>query len=162
MYVDSSLMPADARIWIYQANRKLSEQEISSISGRAKEFLETWTAHDNALRASFQLHYGYFLIIMIDKNYEQASGCSIDKSFHFIQKLEKEFNLTLLDRMLFAYKTKDTVRVSPKKEFSTMYSNGTLNDDTIVFNNMVETKGDLYKKWEVPMRESWHKSVIGN
>src|ERR1043165_8697790 len=107
MYVDSSLMPADARIWIYQANRKLSEQEISSISDRAKEFLENWTAHDNALRASFQLLYGYFLIIMIDKNYEQASGCSIDKSFHFVQKLEKDFNLTLLDRMLFAYKTKD-------------------------------------------------------
>jgi hypothetical protein len=161
MFVDSSLMPADARIWIYQASRKLSEQEISTISDKAKEFLESWTAHDNALRASFQLLYGYFLIIMIDKNYEQASGCSIDKSVHFVQKLEKDFNLAFMDRMLFAYKIKDAVKVSPKKEFSSMYSEGTLNDDTIVFNNLIETKADLYKKWEVPMGQSWHKSVIG-
>src|SRR3954466_10284215 len=99
MYVDPSLMPSDSRIWIYQSNRTFSGQEISVIEERAKQFLETWTAHDNALRASFEIRYNHFLLIMIDKNYAQASGCSIDKSVHFIQSLEKEFNITLMDRM---------------------------------------------------------------
>ena len=161
MYVDADLMPADSRIWIYQSNRALSEQEISAIEGSTKQFLETWTAHDNALRASFEILHHHFLIIMIDKNYTAASGCSIDKSVHFVQSLEKEYQITLMDRMLFAYMNDDKVDVVSKKEFSNLLSNGTVNDDTIVFNNLVETKGELYKNWQVPLKQSWHRAVIG-
>jgi chemotaxis regulatin CheY-phosphate phosphatase CheZ len=162
MYVDSSQMPSDARIWIYQSNRALSEQEISAITERAKQFLETWTAHDNALRASFEIRHHHFLIIMIDKNYTQASGCSIDKSVHFIQSLEKEFNITLMDRMLFAYKNNGRVEVVSKKEFSSLLSQGVVNDETTVFNNLVQLKEELNKNWEIALKESWHKSVISH
>jgi len=162
MYIDAALIPADARIWIYQSNRELRGPEISAISEKAKQFLKTWTAHDNALRASFEIRYGYFLVIMIDKNYTQASGCSIDKSVHFVQSIEKEFDITLMDRMLFAYKNNDRVEVVSKKEFGNLLSKNIVHDDTIVFNNLIQTKEELYKNWEVPLKESWHKSVISH
>ena len=162
MFVASSVLPSDSRIWIYQSNRPFSSAEMSAIEDRAKEFLRTWTAHDNALRASFEIRYGLFLIVMIDKNYEQASGCSIDKLFHFVQSVEKDFRLTLLDRMQFAYKTNGDVKAVSKKEFENLLAQGTLNDDTIVFNNLVETKGALTENWEVPLKKSWHRSVISH
>jgi hypothetical protein len=161
MYVDSSLMPSDSRIWIYQASRALSEQEISVITERSKQFMETWTAHDNVLRASFAIRHHHFLIIMIDKNYTEASGCSIDKSVHFILSLEKEFHIEFMNRMLFAYMNSDRVEVVSKKEFGNLLLQGKLNDDTIVFNNLIQTKEEMYKNWEVPLKSSWHKSVIG-
>jgi hypothetical protein len=162
MYVEPSLIPADARVWIYQANRPFSDLEISSVGERAKSFLETWTAHDNALRASFEILHHHFLIIMIDKSYTNASGCSIDKSVHFIQSIEKEFSVSLLDRMMFAYKNNGSVEVVSKQEFSSLLSSGVVNDETIVFNNLIETKGQLYSQWEIPMKESWHKTVISH
>jgi hypothetical protein len=97
---------------------------------------------------------------MIDKNYTEASGCSIDKSVHFIQSLEKEFNITLMDRMLFAYKNNGRVEVVSKKEFSSLLSQGVVNDETTVFNNLVQSKEELNKNWEVALKESWHRDVI--
>jgi hypothetical protein len=162
MYVDSQLMPADARIWIYQANRKLTDAEVSVISERAKAFLDSWTAHNNTLKASFEIRYSIFLIIIIDKNYNEVSGCSIDKSVHFIQELEKELTISFLDRMIFAYKTDARAEVVSKKDFSQLLSSGELNDDTIVFNNLIQTKGELNTAWEVPLKDSWHRSVISH
>jgi hypothetical protein len=161
MYVDSDLMPSDARIWIYQASRPFTEMEASILSEKTKSFLETWTAHDNDLRSSFEILYRHFLIIMIDKNYEQASGCSIDKSVHFIQSMEKEFGLSLMDRMLFAYRRYGNVEVISKNEFERRIASGEITGDTSVFNNLIQTKGELYSNWEIPLKESWHKAVIG-
>ena len=45
MLVDFENLPEDSRIWIYQANRKLSGEEVEMINEKAKAFLVNWTAH---------------------------------------------------------------------------------------------------------------------
>ena len=35
-----------------------------------------------------------------------------------------------------------------------------VNTDTVVFNNMITTKGDFESKWEVPANQSWHKRFL--
>jgi len=152
-------MPAHSRVWVYQSDRKLSAAEIEAVSEKTKQFLETWTAHDQKLKASFEIRYNLFLILMIDEKVAGASGCSIDKSVHFIQSLEKEFNFSLLNRMLFAVKKRDSVEVLSKNNFEKQLVLGELNDNTIVFNNLVQTREELKTKWEVPMIESWHKKL---
>src|SRR3954470_21026295 len=104
MFVPSSELPAHSRIWIYQTNRQLTDEETNSISEKTKKFLESWTAHDNALKAGFEIRYNRFLILMIDEKVAGASGCSIDKSVHFIQSLEKDYQVDFFDRMSFAFK----------------------------------------------------------
>jgi hypothetical protein len=34
-----------------------------------------------------------------------------------------------------------------------------VNDDTIVFNNLVQTKRDFEAKWQVPYKDSWLKNL---
>ena len=152
-------MPPDSRIWIYQADRKFSEKEEREIVIKSKVFLENWTSHNEHLKASFDIRYGIFLILMIDEKHASAGGCSIDKSVHFIKQLEKEYALNLLDRNIFAFKEDGKVRLVRRAEFEKLLESGTINDNTVVFNNLVQSLELLANAWEIPLRDSWHKQI---
>ena len=162
MYSLSENLPGDSRIWVYQCSRELTADEVSSLSTETKQFLETWTAHNQALKAGFEIRYDRFLILMIDEKAAGASGCSIDKSVHFIQSMEKKFGVAFLDRMNFAYKKSDRVEVVSRNEFESLFSKGILNADSIVFNNLVQTKHALETEWELPIKKSWHQNLLSN
>jgi hypothetical protein len=162
MYSPAEILPGHSRVWVYQCNRMLTESEAEAIAAETRSFLETWTAHDQALRAGFEIRHNRFLILMIDEKTAGASGCSIDKSVHFIQSLEKKFGVSFFDRMLFAYKIDGRVEAVSKGEFEKLFAKGILNEDTIVFNNLVQSKDELSTAWEVPIKDSWHRTVISS
>ena len=53
MLVDFNTLPDDSRIWIYQANRTLTEDEVSEIETKLSKFIQEWTAHGANLNAGF-------------------------------------------------------------------------------------------------------------
>ena len=159
MFTSPNFLPSDSRIWIYQSSRELSAQEESKISFLAKSFIDSWTAHNQELKGSFEIRHHIFLILMIDENHANASGCSIDKSIHFIQKIEKDFSISLLDRQIFALREKDRINLVKRKEFESMIHSGEINENTIVFNNLIQMKSELQTNWEVPIKESWHGAI---
>jgi hypothetical protein len=161
MYVTSETLPDHSRIWIYQCGRELTNEELDSIGADLKQFLEGWTAHNHALKAGYELRYNRFLILMIDEKTAGASGCSIDKSVHFIQSLEKKYGVTLMDRMKFAYKEQGRVEVVSRNQFDDLFRKGILNGTSIVFDNLITTKEELQSNWEVSLSNSWHKKLIG-
>ena len=158
MYVEIEKMPDNARVWVYQSSREFTIEEEEKISILAKGFLNTWTAHNQELKASFEIRYHIFLILMIDGNHALASGCSIDKSIHFIQNIEKQFSVSLLDRQIFALKEDGKINLLKRKDFEKMIEKE-ISLDTIIFNNLVQTKHELNTKWEIPIRESWHGGI---
>jgi hypothetical protein len=160
MFVPSNALPGDSRIWIYQSDRQLTSQEEEKISKLAREFLETWTAHQKDLKAGFEIHHHLFLIIMLDQNHESASGCSIDKSMQFIQQLEKDFSLSLLNRQMFAIVENDEIKILKRKQFDEMIKSHELDRHTLVFNNLIERKSQLDKNWKIPAGESWHSALL--
>ena len=44
-------MPEDARVWVYQCSRPLTEQEIIIFNQQASAFIKSWVAHDLLLKA---------------------------------------------------------------------------------------------------------------
>jgi len=160
MYSPIQELPADSRLWIYQANRKLTSEEVTEISIRTKQFLENWTAHEQKLKASFEIRHNLFLLILIDGKVALASGCSIDKSMHFVLNLEKDFGLSFTDRNLFAYRHGSEVELLPRKEFEEAVVNGKISDETPVFNNLIQAKSELDNEWEIPFAKSWHKALL--
>ncbi|MBK6839343.1 MAG: ABC transporter ATPase [Bacteroidetes bacterium] len=160
MYSPFTSMPDHSRVWVYQSDRAFTSPDVEAIDQKIKAFLANWTAHDQALLASYEIRYNRFIVLMIDEKQAAASGCSIDKSVHFIQNLEKELNLSLMNRMLFAYKTAGNVSVVNRAIFEEKMEKGEITADTIVFNNLVQSKIDLDTKWEVPLKESWHKALL--
>jgi regulator of protease activity HflC (stomatin/prohibitin superfamily) len=153
-------LSGDTRVWIYQSSRELSDAEAAEIRQKADAFAEKWTAHGKAMRAAIEVLYNRFIVVFADERQAMASGCSIDSSVRFIKQLEGDYNIALLDRMNIAYKEGDKVQGVHLTRFREMLAQGLLDENTVVFNNLVSNKADFDKGWEVPLKESWHKQLI--
>lgn len=156
MLTDFKNLPDHSRIWIYQSNRKFTDEEVERLKPLLETFLTQWTAHGQALEAGFEMKYNRFIIIGLNQESASASGCSIDSSVHFIQQLEKEFQVDLLDKMNVTYYTGEYIAYKPLNEFKALAKAKAVSKNTIVFNNLVNTKVDYLENWEVPASESWH------
>jgi len=146
----------NSRVWVYQSDRKLSDREAQQIQIQLDNFATGWTAHNNQLKAKAEIRYHRFLILIVDESQAGASGCSIDKSVNFIKQVEERFGVNLLDRFNLAYREGDEVLSAPRHDFEAMLKQGSINTNTIVFNNMVQNLKELQTKWEVPFKDSWH------
>ncbi|WP_350288822.1 ABC transporter ATPase [uncultured Croceitalea sp.] len=156
MLVDFKSLPDNSRIWIYQCNRSFSAEELEEVTTGLNTFITQWTAHGSDLKAGFEIKYNRFIIIGLDQAEASASGCSIDASVHYIQSLEKQYNVDLLDKMNVSYKQGEYVAYKDLKDFKKMAKERAVSKNTIVFNNLVATKQDYLENWEVPASESWH------
>jgi hypothetical protein len=67
MLVDFSNLPDDSRIWIYQSNRKFSEEEVSAMEEKTKVFLTQWTAHGANLEAGFEIKHSRFIVLGLNQ-----------------------------------------------------------------------------------------------
>ena len=143
-------LPPHSRIWIYQAEKEFTSQQAESIKAKASAFVEQWTSHDQLMKASIEVFHNRFIVVCVDEKTAPASGCGIDKSVKFIQSLEKEFGISLLDRMNVAYRKDGKILSSPISELKNL-------GEVTVFNNLVATKEEFEKNWEVPVEKSWHK-----
>lgn len=155
MYIPFDELADQARVWVYQANRKLTEQEKNFILEAGIEFTKGWTAHNKDLKASVKIFYDQFVVLSVDESAAQATGCSIDKSVHFMQAIERELSISLLDKSQVAYLKNGEVHLIPLPKVKEMVSAGELAHDSIIFNNMVTDVMSFNEMWQVPAKESW-------
>lgn len=160
MLVDFNSLPEDSRVWIYQANRSFSDEEIEQIKTQLDTFINAWTAHGKDLEAGYKLLYKRFIVIAINQNMNAATGCSIDASVSFIQELEKQYNVDLMDKMNVSYKQGEFIAYKSLIDFKKMAQQKAVSKNTIVFNNLVNTIEDFNENWEVPASESWHNRFV--
>ena len=160
MLADFNTLPDTSRVWIYQANRSFTEEELNQIKKDLDIFLENWTAHGKDLQAGYEIRYKRFLIIGLDQSGQSATGCSIDASVHFIQNLEKKYAVELLDKMNVSYKQGEFIAYKTLLDFKAMAKQKAISKKTIVFNNLVATKEEYKEHWEVPASESWHARFV--
>lgn len=153
-------LPNSTKIWIYQSNKSFDETEIPKLRAELQTFANNWVSHNKMLRTYADVYYNRFIVLMVDESLSSASGCSIDSSVRFMQQLEQEYDINLFDRMTFSYKKNDTVKTASRHDFSALYHENQITDNTIVFNNLVKTKGEFEQKWKVKLAESWHKRMV--
>ena len=156
MYVPFDTLPEESKIWIYQSNRKFSDEEIAVIDTDLKQFIENWAAHGTGLTASYLLKYNRFIILAVNQEEQMATGCSIDASVGFIQNLEQKYKVDLLDKMNVTFKIGEHVAHKTLIDFKKMAKDKAVTGDTIVFNNLVNNIAEFNESWETPAAESWH------
>jgi DNA-binding transcriptional regulator YiaG len=160
MLIEFKNLPDDSRIWIYQANRKMSDGEVAEITELTEDFLKKWTAHGAELEAAVEIRYHRFIVIGLNQANTSASGCSIDASVHFIQSLQEKFDIDLLDKMNVTYYSGDYIAYKTLLDFRKMAKARSVSKNTVVFNNLVNTKAEYLENWEVPASESWHNRFL--
>ena len=160
MLVDFDTLPEESRVWIYQSNRSFSDDELTQLKEQLNTFIEAWTAHGKDLEAGYKIVYKRFIVIALNQNLNSATGCSIDSSVRFIQELEQQYNVDLMDKMNVSYKQGEFIAYKPLIDFKKMAQEKAVSKNTIVFNNLVNTIAEFNENWEVPASESWHSRFI--
>lgn len=160
MFIDFELLPENSRIWVYQADRTLTEQEVTQISKKLVVFVSNWKRHGDDLKASFKVEYNQFVILAVDENYNDVSGCSIDASVHLMREIEKELNVDMFDKMKVTFKDGVNINTISLADFKTYAKQQKINANTVVFNNMVSSKADLINAWEIEVGKSWHAKFL--
>jgi len=150
----------NSRVWIYQANRILTLEEEKAILQILHNFTAEWLAHGHALAAKGEVLHHQFILLSVDEEVAGATGCSIDKSVNLMKEIEQKFNLNLFDRFRIAYRHNEEVINCSREEFEALIKNGSVNENTLVFNNLINSRNELQSAWEIPFKDSWHAKVF--
>jgi len=162
MYLPFEEMPAAARIWVYQSDRELTNEEEKLVSEKLRSFCDQWNTHGSKMPTSFDIKYSKFIILSVDESQLGASGCSIDSSVKILRNIEETMGINLLNQGKVSFMTEDKVTTATLPELKNYIAAGTLELDTLIFNPLVDKKQDLDKKWLITAKESWLKKYFNN
>lgn len=150
----------ESRVWVYTCNRPLDGSEAGMAQQALDAFTRQWTAHDRALQAAGEIFDRQFAILMVDESRAGASGCSIDKSVHFLEQLGQELGVDFFERMRFAWLDNGNLHYADRNGLSEQVANGSIGPDTLMVNTLAQTKQELSEKWLLPFGKSWHRRLV--
>ena len=157
MYIPFHQLPPQARVWIYQASRPLTDSEVEALNPVLTQFVTEWTSHGQKLQASAQIFHHQFLVIANNEDVNSPSGCSIDASVHFVKQLEDRLNVSFFDRTQLAFLENNRIQLVPLKAVKEAVNAGQINPDKLYFDNTVSNAGHIKEMWPQPARETWLK-----
>jgi len=160
MFVNFDTLPKNARVWLYQSSRSLTQQEQIGINKFLSDFLDNWTAHKQVLRASAKILNNFFVIIALDEGHQVASGCSIDKQVHCIRQIEEQWGISLLDHSQIAYLGEDTIKLIHFKEIKAAIGKNIITPQTLVVNKNIAVIEDVQSSLFVFAQETWLKNYF--
>lgn len=149
-----------SRIWIYCADRELIEEEIKQIQAEGADFAARWTVHNNQLRASFTVHERRFLVLAVDESLNGASGCSIDSSVNFVKTLEEKIGTRMLNGGKVGIELNGEIQLLSMPEIREMAQKGEIKAETLMYDHLVPTLGDMRNNFRKPANSSWLRRFI--
>lgn len=162
MYIDFDKLPDTARVWVYQANRSLTDSEVNTVRVMLQPALTTWAAHGQALLASALVINNRFIILGVDEGYSLPSGCSIDSSARTVQGIGHQLSsggesVDFFDRSVAVLLTDESVQTYPLPLLKEAVTKGNIMPDTTLLNTLVKTKADFLTDWRICAADSWLK-----
>ncbi len=149
-----------AKIWVYQANRELSYDEIDSLRPEIFSFVDQWTSHHNSVLGYGNIFHKRFIALFVDESMAVTSGCSIDSSVAFIRAQGSKFGIDFFDRLNFTYLDGEDVKDINTSELPNALGSNLITEQTLFFDNLVKTKGDFLSSWLKPLKDSWHSRFV--
>lgn len=140
-------LPDHSRIWIYLSDRKFTEAESSEIEHAIEAFVESWTSHQNRVKAAGTLLFSQCIILALDEDVEAASGCSIDSSVHLIKSLGQKYNVDFFNRLNMLVLIHGEVKMVHYHELESY-------EQHKIFNPSIDKLKDLRENWLVPLKET--------
>ena len=150
MLIASKNLTTEAKVIIYPGSRKFFPKEMPVI----REKLDSFCSNLNGIEIGYEIEYDRFLIFMIS----ETTPLDLDNQnllVEFVMGLEKEFEISLLDKVNVCFKQGQYVQLKEIPAFKLLIKNKGVSKKTIVFDNMLNTKFEYDSSWEVPAGESW-------
>jgi hypothetical protein len=160
MFIPFTSLPRDARIWIYQADRKLNSSECAIISQELSALTESWVVHGTPLRSSFDVRHGQFVILAADEASSGVSGCSIDGSIRVVKGLGDKLGVDFFARTSVCFIKGDDIVTMLMSDLKAGYEEGLWDEYTMTFDNLVQTRDSLDDRWRVAAGSTWLKRYL--
>ena len=150
-------LPAHGRLWVFPANRDLTQEEANQCLNVVDEFLSSWSAHGVPLSAGRKLVEKRFLLIGVDIDIEVPSGCSIDALVKLLRTLGSDLGLSLIDHSLIWFREAKAVRTVSRSIFKALAEEGVVGPSTSVFDTTLTTVGQAREDLlERVAQDTWH------
>jgi hypothetical protein len=146
----------NAYTWVFGISPRLDATKEAALLRAVDSFLAQWAAHGQPITSAREVRDGSFLIIAAESDSER-SGCSIDRLFGTLRKLESELGVSIVDANRVFYRGSDgRIEAASRDAFGRQ---GSLR--TPVFDTTAESLGEIRSgRWERPAAESWHRQLL--
>lgn len=150
----------ESKVWIYQANRDFSYDELDQVRPEIFNFVNQWTSHHQSVSGYGNIFHKRFLALFVDETMAAASGCSIDSSVNFVKSVGSALNIDFFDRLNFTYLEDDEVKSIRNTDLGSAFKQQEISESTLFFDNLVKSKGDFLASWLKPLKDSWHYKFV--
>ncbi|NCX96623.1 MAG: hypothetical protein EBX41_09520, partial [Chitinophagia bacterium] len=119
------------------------------------QFYAQWLSHGERVNGWAKLLFAQFIVIIADETDTMVSGCSTDSSVRIVKSIERQYDVNFFDRMMITLLVNGKAEMLPFNQIQYAIDKGFINKDTLLFNNVVNTKKELLNNWLVPLYSSW-------
>ena len=148
-------LPATSKIWLYAADRSFGQEEREAIQQKLDGFTNTWSSHEMPMQAMTTVLYHRIVVIALNEAFNAVSGCGIDKSVSLIKELGEAMNCNFFNRMQVLVLENEELTAYNKESLQNALDQGTINEDSLVFNPMVQNLGELNQNGFVKLQAFW-------
>ncbi|WP_161626077.1 hypothetical protein [Hugenholtzia roseola] len=162
-----------ARIWIYQSTKPFSEAQLLELEARLTHFVAQWQTHGKPLVASWSVLYARIIVLSVEERVVAVSGCAIDSSVALMRQIEKDFELSLFERKLVTVQMEDAfaengaedgtenrIKTLSLEALKQALLEKKVTPNTLVFNALAATKGELMAQMWQPLAQTWLKRFL--
>ena len=146
---------AQSRVWVFQSSRPFSEQEEKEIDEQLYQFYVQWKSHGQPVKGWAKLLFRYFVVVIADETETGVGGCSTDAMTRIIKSFERQYSVNFFDRLTLTFLIDEKPQPLPMQQVSYALQQGFIETDSLLFNNLVDTKEKLINEWLVPLNQSW-------
>lgn len=160
MKVDFERLPAHAKVWMYQAERKLSPAEQEQIKRAAEQFLSEWESHGIPVKGAVDVLQDMTIRVAAFTDEDSMCGRAQDAQVRLVKSLEGELGVQLTNRMVLAYGETGTEQIVHMSALPQHIEKGNLTRDTPFYNNLVLSKAEFDSGWKTVAGASWINSYF--
>ena len=155
-------LPDTSRVWLYTANRVLTDAECNDVQTALTTFRGSWAAHGTPLRSDSTILLNQVVVLAVDEEPQIATGCSIDASVAALKSLNSAASslsdIDLMDRswvVCHAQEEGTDWQRAKLHDFWAMRKAGALSDEVLILDSTVATVGELRTSLIKNLGDSW-------
>lgn len=141
-------LPDTSRVWIYVSDRPFDATESNYIQDALSDFTQNkWATHGTKLMASGSVLMNQLVVLAVDQDVMNASGCSIDSSVRLMKQLGTELKVDFFNRLFVLISKESEIKRVHFQELH-QYS------DWKLLNPMVSSLEEVRNRFLIDVKES--------
>ena len=152
-------LPDTASLYIFGVVEPFNTKQLSLLHDHMSRFSEQWAAHKKEVTAGWDMRYERFILIGVDENVTELSGCSKDSMANALRQYSSESGAVVStgSSQIFYRNELNEIQCVSRDEFKSLANGSIIDEDTIVFDLTIQTISEFRQgKWELPVKEAWY------